>query len=464
MSKSTITRREFLKYSTAGSLAGLGSLAAPGILTSARAAKPIKIGCPMPLTGRYSREALYCVEGYKLWAKHINEKGYSYGNEKLPHSEPGLINGRKVELTVLDDTSDPTQGARLMLHLIHNQKVDLLLGPYASSINLAVRPIVAAAKIPTVSATASSQKIWLGQKLNWQVQLMVPSRDRFAGMEVMCKNAGMKKVALLHIDDAMPIAAAEGVRKRILDAGLDLVLDEAYPIGIQDMVPLVRKARDAGAEVLCGGGYSADSILIAKAALSLKWAPKAIWYMSALGHVDFNQALGKNAAWHCSDTEWLPTADWPGNKKFVDAFAKEYNKAPDWLAAAGYGGCQILEEAVKRAGSVENRSAIRDAMFSLDRATVFGRFRVNPLGPSRLRAAGRRHATRFAEPDQERQGGARGDLPEQDRLRQVRAPVQVGSHVSESAPSEPLHTAGSPPRCGLPAAAPGRRLRPTTLR
>ena len=380
MSKSTITRREFLKYSTAGSLAGLGSLAAPGILTSARAAKPIKIGCPMPLTGRYSREALYCVEGYKLWAKHINEKGYSYGNEKLPHSGPGLIDGRKVELTVLDDTSDPTQGARLMLHLIHNQKVDLLLGPYASSINLAVRPIVAAAKIPTVSATASSQKIWLKQKLNWQVQLMVPSRDRFAGMEVMCKNAGMKKVALLHIDDAMPIAAAEGVRKRILAAGLDLVLDEAYPIGIQDMVPLVRKARDAGAEVLCGGGYSADSILIAKAALSLKWAPKAIWYMSALGHVDFNQALGKNAAWHCSDTEWLPTANWPGNKKFVDAFAKEYNKAPDWLAAAGYGGCQILEEAVKRAGSVENRSAIRDVMFSLDRATVFGRFRVNPLG------------------------------------------------------------------------------------
>ena len=230
------------------------------------------------------------------------------------------------------------------------------------------------------------------------------------------------------------------------------------------MVPLVRKARDAGAEVLCGGGYSADSILIAKAALSLKWAPKAIWYMSALGHVDFNQALGKNAAWHCSDTEWLPTADWPGNKKFVDAFAKEYNKAPDWLAAAGYGGCQILEEAVKRAGSVENRAAIRDAMFSLDRATVFGRFRVNPLGhpDSGLQVGG----TRLALQNQIKNGKVVPEViyPSKIRLRQVRASLQVGSHVSESAPSEPLHTAGSPPRCGLPAAAPSRRLRPTTLR
>ena len=381
MSKSTITRRDFLKYSTVGSLAGLGSLAPPGILSSARAAsKPIRIGCPMPLTGRYSREALYCVEGYKLWAKHINEMGYSHGNEELPHAGPGLIDGRKVELTILDDTSDPTQGARLMLHLIHNEKVDLLLGPYASSINLAVRPIVAAAKIPTVSASASSQKIWLGQNLNWQVQLMVPSRDRFAGIEVMCKKAGMTKVALLHIDDAMSIAAAEGARKRIKAAGLDLVLDEAYPIGIQDMVPLVRKARDAGAEVLAGGGYTADAILMAKAALSLKWAPKAIWHMSALGHEDFSKALGRNAAWHCGDTEWLPTADWPGNKKFVDAFRREYRKEPEWLAAAGYGGCQILEEGVKRAGAVEKRVAIRDVMFSLNRATVFGRFKVNPLG------------------------------------------------------------------------------------
>jgi branched-chain amino acid transport system substrate-binding protein len=376
-----LARRGFLQRTAAGSLAGLGALAAPSILSTAwGATKPIRIGAPMPLTGRYSREAVYCVEGYKLWAKHINEMGYSYGNENLPHPEPGLIGGRKVELTILDDASDPTSGARLMNHLVHSEKVDLLLGAYASSINLATRPIIAAAKIPTVSASASSQKIWLDQSLEWQVQLMVPSRDRFAGIEVLCKEAGMSKIALLHIDDAMPIAAAEGVRKRIKDAGLDLVLDEAYPIGIQDMVPLVRKARDAGAEVLAGGGYTADAILMSKAALSLRWEPKAIWHMSALGHADLRTALGKNMAWQCGDTEWLPTAGWSGNKKFVEAFRQEYGKEPEWLAAAGYGGCQILEEGVKRAGSVENRTAIRDVMFSLDRATVFGRFRVNPLG------------------------------------------------------------------------------------
>jgi branched-chain amino acid transport system substrate-binding protein len=372
-----LTRRALL--AAAGSIAGTGVMARPRIAV-AQAGKPIKIGAAMPLTGRYSREALYCVEGYKLWVKHINEMGYSHGNEHLPDKNPGLIKGRKVELTILDDTSDPTTGARLMTHLIHSEKVDLLLGAYASSINMATRPIIEGAQIPTVSASASSQDIWLGQNLKWMVQLMTPSRARFAGIEVACQQAGLKKIALLYVDDAMPIAAATGVRKRLLDAGLELALYEAYPLGIKDMVSLVRKARDSGAEVLAGGGYTDDGILMAKAALSLKWSPKAIWHMADFGYPDFRKALGKNAAWHCGDTEWLATANWPGNKAFVETFRSEYGKEPEWLAAAGYGGCQILEEAVKRAGSVEDRTAIRDVMFSLERDTVFAHYKVAPLG------------------------------------------------------------------------------------
>lgn len=367
-----ITRRSFVGGT-------LGAAAMPYI-ASAQAGKPIKMGGPMPLTGRYSREAIYCVQGYRLWAKHINEMGYSYGNEHLPDRDPGLVKGRKVDVSILDDASDPTTGARLMTHLIASEKVDLVLAAYASSINMATRPIIEQAEIPTVSASASSQDIWLGQNLKWMVQLMTPSRARFAGIEDACKAAGFSKIAFLYIDDAMPIAAATGVRKRLLDTGLNVVLYEAYPVGMKDMVSLVRKARDSGAEVLAGGGYVDDAILMAKAALSLNWAPKAIWHMADFGYPDFKAALGRNAAWHCGDTEWLPTANWPGNKQFVEAFRKEYNKEPEWLAAAGYGACQILEEGVKRAGSVEDRKGIRDIMFSLERDTVFGRYKVGGLG------------------------------------------------------------------------------------
>ena len=52
-----VTRRTFIA-------AAAGAVAAPHAV-SAQTAKPIKMGGPMPLTGRYSREAFYCVQGYK---------------------------------------------------------------------------------------------------------------------------------------------------------------------------------------------------------------------------------------------------------------------------------------------------------------------------------------------------------------------------------------------------------------
>ena len=105
------------------------------------------------------------------------------------------------------------------------------------------------------------------------------------------------------------------------------------------MVSLVRKARDAGAEVLAGGGYTDDGILMAKAALSLKWAPKAIWHMADFGYPDFGGAREERGL---AVRRYRMAADrnWPGNKQFVEAFRKEFSKEPEWLAAAGYGAAR----------------------------------------------------------------------------------------------------------------------------
>lgn len=377
-----IDRRRLLAgVSASAATAGLTYVTTP--YAAAQGGKtPIKIGGPMPLTGRYSRAAEDAINGYRLWAKHVNERGYSIGNENLPRSGPGLIDGRPVEVSILDDTSDPTAGARLMLHLVHSVKADLLFGAYGSSIAMATRSIIEEAQIPTVVGVASSQDIWVGQKLKWQVQVCTPSRDRFAGLETLCKAAGYNKIAVIHIDDAMPIAAVDGLGARLKARGFDVVMSDAYPIGIRDLVPVVRKARDAGAEVLAGGGYTEDGILMAKAALSLKWAPKVLWQMTDFSYPDFRNALGPNAAWQCGDVDWLPTADWPGGKEFVSSYKAEFGRDPEWLAAPAYAGCQLLEEAVKRVGSVapEARPKIRDLLFSIQRETVFSRYKVEPFG------------------------------------------------------------------------------------
>ena len=54
--------------------------------------------------------------GYELWKEDVNAKG-------------GIL-GRKVELKIYDDRSEPMTGAKLYERLITSDKVDLLVGPY----------------------------------------------------------------------------------------------------------------------------------------------------------------------------------------------------------------------------------------------------------------------------------------------------------------------------------------------
>jgi branched-chain amino acid transport system substrate-binding protein len=99
--------------------AGVVLLAGP-----ADAQGPIRIGASLSLTGTYAEPGTYQSEGYKLCERDLNAKG-------------GLL-GRKVEMVVYDDQSQPATGVRLYEKLITEDKVDAVMGPYSSAISEAV--------------------------------------------------------------------------------------------------------------------------------------------------------------------------------------------------------------------------------------------------------------------------------------------------------------------------------------
>ena len=92
-------------------------------------------------------------------------------------------------------------------------------------------------------------------------------------------------------------------------------------------------------------------------------------------------------------TPWLPqlvdiragglipiARQYPGAREFVESYKKEFSDADlSWISAAGYGGCQILVEAIRRVGSLD-RAKLRDAISTMDHNTAFGAFRVDRDG------------------------------------------------------------------------------------
>ena len=77
----------------------------------------------------------------------------------------------------------------------------------------------------------------------------------------------------------------------------------------------------------------------------------------------------------------IPIArQYPGAREFVESYKKEFPGVDlSLFSAAGYGGCQILVEAIRRAGSLDWEK-LRDAILKMNDNTVFGAFRVDRDG------------------------------------------------------------------------------------
>ena len=127
----------------------------------AEAQPPIRIGATLSQTGAYAALGQNTLRGYQLCVKHLNEKG-------------GVL-GRKLELVVYDDASDPATAVRLYETLITQDKVHLVLGPYSSPISEAVADVTEKHKMPMVAPTAAATSIYRkGRKFIFMV--LPPSR------------------------------------------------------------------------------------------------------------------------------------------------------------------------------------------------------------------------------------------------------------------------------------------------
>jgi branched-chain amino acid transport system substrate-binding protein len=89
--------------------------------------KEILIGASISITGKYADSGKWHVEAYKLWEIEVNARG-------------GLL-GRPIRFIVYDDKSDPTTAVSNYERLITVDKVDLIIGPYASAIVLAASSV-----------------------------------------------------------------------------------------------------------------------------------------------------------------------------------------------------------------------------------------------------------------------------------------------------------------------------------
>ena len=182
-------------------VAGLGALAW-AVAPVAEAQPPIRIGASVAQTGLYAAIGQNQLRGYQLCVKHTNDKG-------------GVL-GRKLELVVYDDGSDPATAVRLYEQLITQDKVGLVLAPNSGPITDAVANVTEKHKMPMVPSAGATSIYRKGRKFIFMV--LPPAEVSLEGLIDLAAKKGLKTVAARLGPGAgpAPIATdrATGVKER----------------------------------------------------------------------------------------------------------------------------------------------------------------------------------------------------------------------------------------------------------
>jgi branched-chain amino acid transport system substrate-binding protein len=344
--------------------AALAGVVLASLPVPAGAQTPIKIGASMSVTGTYAKPGSYQKEGYDVCIDELNAKG-------------GLL-GRKVELVIYDDQSQPATAVKLYEKLITEDKVDAVMGPYSSAVSEAVANVTEKYKKVMVAPLAATTSIFKkGRKYIFMV--ITPAENYLDGLIDMAAKRGLKTVAIINEDTLFPKASAAGTAEAAKKRGMQVVLQEAYPKGNTDFSALLVKIKAANPDVIAAGTYFDDAVAITRQMKELNVNPKMFGLTVGGDLPEFYDLLKQNAEYVYGSTQWDESLPYPGQKEFITAYKKKFKHEPSYHSAAGYAGCLLYADAVKKAGSLD-ADRVREQLLKMETRTAFGDYKVEPDG------------------------------------------------------------------------------------
>jgi branched-chain amino acid transport system substrate-binding protein len=342
-------------------------LAVPiGVGTVTAAPAPVRIGVSLGLTGNYASIARLQQHAYRLWERHVNARG-------------GIL-GRKVEIVIRDDQSKPEVARKIYDDFMLDERLDFVIGPYSSAVTAAVAPLVDKHGYPMLVAGASSDELW-SQGYTHVVGVYTPASRYANGFLALLAEAGIERIAIVTVDDAFSVSAAEGARRWAPQYGLRVTSYATQPKGKPDFARAAAAARKSGAQALLLSGHFDEAVHMRRALKQIGWLPRAYYATVGPAIPKYLDELGADAHATFFTSLWEPREDLrhPGSIVFLREFVATYRETPSYQAAAAYAACQILEQAIAKAGSVD-RAAVRTALFALDAYSILGRFAVDRTG------------------------------------------------------------------------------------
>jgi len=324
-------------------------------------ANPIRLGFSIARTGIFANAAPSQLNAYNLWKDAVNAAG---------GLDVGGAGKRPIEFVIYDDQSNPVQAARIYERLITQDKVDLLLAPWGTSIHAAIAPVLERFKFPMVGNSAASTKLRdLKPGYIWFVTAAFPDRVAVE-LAAMLKAHGYQSVALLA--NVLPYSKElkNYLEPALKAQGIQILVNVEYPPDIKDMTVQLSQVKQANPQAVLSLSYPNDSALYVRQAKELGLTQTLHFLQIGPGMSFFPKLLGQAANGIVTMGHWSPSRN-PQSAAFNQAYEQRWGESPDYLdSAESYVSVQILEQAVARAGL--DKATLRAVIASQTFDTIFG--------------------------------------------------------------------------------------------
>lgn len=313
--------------------------------TADNSSNTIKIAVAGPMTGDYAQYGEAFKRATSLKAKEINDAGG--------------INGKKIELIVLDDKNDAKEATNVAQKLISDEDIVGLIGHFSSSACLAAAPVYQKAGLVELSPTSShprftKQGTYMFRNVNTQ-EVEGPIAAEFA-----VNDLGKKKIAIIYINNDWGITAKDNFISRAEELGADIVACETFIGGqTKDFTPTITKIREAEPDLVFLAAMYSESGMIAQQIKQMNYDIDLLG-TSALNNEQFLKLAGDSIEGLYLTNNFFAQDPKPMVQNFIKEFKDEYGVEPDQFAALAYDSLGMMAQALKVSGN--DRAKLRDEL------------------------------------------------------------------------------------------------------
>jgi branched-chain amino acid transport system substrate-binding protein len=373
--------------SSSSSSSSTGSTAATGSASATSSSAPITIGASLSLTGDFSADGTAYDQGYKLWAKDVNAAG-------------GIL-GRHVQLTILDDKSDPNQVVTNYETLINTDHVDLTFGPFSSLLTAPASTVAArngyafvegAGGAPTVFDTPSNE----ADHNTFDVSLPVADElSPFVNYIASLGKAADSKLTAAYPSANDPFATppVSLAQSKLQALGVKTVYSEVFPEESSSYKPAADQVAAKAPDIVVLGSTDVPTVSSFMSEFAQDhFTPKM--FIAAAGPdqgASFIKAAGAgNATGMMVPDGWYPGYANATSQKMVSEYVAQYGGTAAGVnadIAEAYSVGQVMDQAVTATGGVDNAKIISYLHSGVTLQTVQGTVKFDSLGENANAAA-----------------------------------------------------------------------------